>query len=112
MEEAIIDGEVVAEVSGRPPSFSALQDALATRRTDQLVFYGFDLLYLDGNDLRGAPLIERKIALAGIVTASTDVRFSEHFEEDGQRLFHHVCRLGFEGVVSKLRDAPLAPSRL
>ena len=103
---------MVAEEPGRAPNFSALQDALATGRTHRLVFYAFDLLYLDGYDLRPAPLIGRKTALAAILGAPGNVRYSEHFDEDGQRLLHHVCRLGLEGVVSKLRDAPYRSGRV
>jgi bifunctional non-homologous end joining protein LigD len=103
-EEAVIDGEVVAEASGGAPDFSALQDALSTGRTDQLIFYAFDLLYLDGYDLQRVPLIERKAALAGIIRSSGIVRYSEHFEEDGPRLLRHACRLGLEGVISKVRS--------
>ena len=111
VQDAIIDGEVVAEGSGGAPDFSALQDALATGRTERLKFYGFDLLYLDGYDLRRAPLIERKAALAAIIGAAGVVRYSEHFEENGERLLRHACRLGLEGVVSKLRDAPYRSGR-
>ena len=87
-------------------SFYAILDAVATGRTDQLVFYAFDILYLNGYDLRRASLIERKAALAEIIGAPGVVRYSEHFEADGPRLLSHACRLGLEGVVSKLRDAP------
>ena len=111
VEEAVIDGEVVAEGGGGAPDFSALQDALSSGRTDQLIFYAFDLLYLNGYDLRRAPLIERKGALAVIIGAPGVVRYSEHFEEDGPRLLRHACRLGLEGVVSKLRDAPYRSGR-
>ncbi len=111
VEDAIIDGEVVAEASGGAPDFSALQDALATGRTERLAFYAFDLLYLDGRDLRRAPLIERKAALTAIIGAAGIVRVSEHFEENGERLLWHACRLGLEGVVSKLRDAPYRSGR-
>jgi bifunctional non-homologous end joining protein LigD len=106
-----LDGGVVVEGSGGAPDFSALQDALSTGRTDQLIFYAFDLLYLDGYDLRRAPLIERKAALAEIIGAPGIVRYSEHFEEDGPRLLGHACRLGLEGVVSKVRDAPYRSGR-
>ena len=71
VQDAIIDGEIVAEPGGGTPDFSALQDALATGHTERLVFYAFDLLYLDGYDLRSSPLIERKAALLSLVTAST-----------------------------------------
>lgn len=111
VQDAIIDGEVVAEGSGGAPDFSALQDALATGHTDRLVFYAFDLLYLDGYDLRRAPLTERKAGLAAMIGAPGVVRYSEHFEENGERLLRHACRLGLEGVVSKLRDAPYRSGR-
>ena len=92
-------------------NFSALQDALATGATERLVFYAFDILYLDGYDLRPLPLTERKAALAAIITKPGAVRFSEHFVEDGERLLHHVCLLGLEGVISKMRDAPYRSGR-
>ena len=106
--DAIIDGEIVAENAAGAPDFSALQDALSTGRTDRLVFYAFDLLYLDGYDLRPAPLVARKAALEAIVIGPGAIRYSEHFEEDDERLFRHACRLGLEGVVSKVRNAPIA----
>ena len=112
VQEAILDGEVVAEEAGRAPNFSALQDALATGRTDRLVLYAFDLLYLNGYDLRAVPLIGRKTVLEALIGAQGNVRYSEHFEENGQRLLQHVCRLGLEGVVSKLRDAPYRSGRV
>ena len=111
VDEAVIDGEVVAEAGNGAPDFSALQDALSTGHTERLVFYAFDLLYLDGYDLRAAPLIERKSQLAAIIKSPGAVRFSEHFEEDGARLLSHVCRLGLEGVVSKAADAPYRSGR-
>lgn len=82
--EAVIDGEVVAEGRGGAPNFSALQDALSTGRTDRLIFYAFDLLYLDGYDLRPALLVERKTALAALIPMSGMVRVGEHFEGDGK----------------------------
>ena len=102
---------MVAEGTGGAPDFSALQDALATGGTERLVFYAFDILHLDGHDLRALPLTQRKAALAAIMTKPGAVRFSEHFEEDGERLLRHVCLLGLEGVVSKLRDAPYRSGR-
>jgi bifunctional non-homologous end joining protein LigD len=110
--EAIIDGEVVAENAAGVPDFSALQDALSTGRTDRLVFYAFDVLYLDGYDLRLAPLVARKSALEAIIITLSAVRYSEHFEDNGPRLLSHVCRLGLEGVVSKIRNAPYRSGRV
>jgi bifunctional non-homologous end joining protein LigD len=110
VEEAVIDGEVVAERKGGAPDFSALQEALSTGSTDRLIFYAFDLLYLDGYDLRPVPLVGRKTALAALIIPAGMVRVSEHFEGDGKEVFRHVCRLGLEGVVSKL-DAPYRSGR-
>ena len=111
VEEAIIDGEVVAESAGGAPNFSALQDALATGHTERLIFYAFDLLYLDGYDLRLSPLVERKAALEALIAAPGTVRFSENFEGNGKQVFQHACRLGLEGVVSKVRNAPYRSGR-
>jgi bifunctional non-homologous end joining protein LigD len=110
--EAIIDGEVVAENAAGAPDFSALQDALSTGRTERLIFYAFDILYLDGYDLRLAPLVGRKSALEAVIIAPGAVCYSEHFEEDGPRLLRHVCRLGLEGVVSKIRNGPYRSGRV
>ena len=59
----------------------------------------FDLLYLNGRDL----CVQRKAELKKII-AGTDIQFSESFEIDGQDMFAHACKLGLEGVVSKVRD--------
>ena len=64
----------------------------------------FDLLYLNGYDLRKLPLIERKALLKKLIT-DTEVQFSESFEFDGQEMFKHACGVGLEGVVSKVRDS-------
>jgi bifunctional non-homologous end joining protein LigD len=111
VEEAIIDGEVVAEGRGFASDFSALQDALSTGKTDGLIFYAFDLLYLNGHDLRPAPLIERKAALAAILPAPGILRYSEHFEQEGDLVLRHACRLSLEGVISKIGDAPYRSGR-
>jgi bifunctional non-homologous end joining protein LigD len=93
--EAVLDGEVVTEGADGVPSFSALLNALAARRTGRLIFYCFDLLYLGGRDLRLLPLIERKTKLAEIVAGRTErVRYVEHFEGDGAIVLRHACRLG------------------
>jgi bifunctional non-homologous end joining protein LigD len=62
------------------------------------------LLYLNGRDLRKLPLIERKALLKPLLT-DTDVQFSESFEVDGPEMFEHACKIGLEGVVSKVRDS-------
>src|SRR3546814_7802311 len=65
-----------------------------------MVLYLFDLLYLDGRDLRPSPLVERKAALAALLRdTERPLRYSEHFEEDGELVLRHACRLSLEGVV-------------
>jgi bifunctional non-homologous end joining protein LigD len=83
--------------------FSVLQNELKGR-SKQIVLVAFDLLYLNGYDLRGLPLFERKAQLKKII-AETDVQFSESFEVDGKEMYQHACKTGLEGVVSKVRDS-------
>ncbi|WP_186417379.1 DNA ligase D [Bosea sp. CS1GBMeth4] len=112
-EAALIDGEVVA-LSETGSSFSALQAALSDGKVDELVFYAFDLIHLDGEDLRDDPLIARKERLEALlqrVPEDGPLRFSEHFVEPGEAMLRHACRIGLEGVVSKRRDAPYRSGR-
>jgi bifunctional non-homologous end joining protein LigD len=107
---AIIDGEVIVpdEKTG-VSDFSVLQNELRGT-SNRLVLYAFDLLYLDGFDLRKAPLHERKALLRSRI-AKTDVLFSDSFETDGPRMLQHACAMGLEGVVSKVRDSRYASGR-
>jgi bifunctional non-homologous end joining protein LigD len=100
---AIIDGEVVAPAADGTTDFSVLQNELKGR-SKKIVLVVFDLLYLDGYDLRKLPLVERKAHLKKIIE-ETDVQFSESFEIDGREMFEHACKTGLEGVVSKVRDS-------
>lgn len=109
---AIIDGELVVETASGATDFSALQADLSAGRTDRFVFYVFDLIYLDGYDLRSLPLIERKTLLEKLVPPGEGiVRFSAHLDESGAMVLQHACRLSLEGIVSKRRDAPYRPGR-
>ncbi|MCG6121552.1 MAG: DNA ligase D [Microvirga sp.] len=104
--EAVIDGELVVEGSGGASDFSALQADLTEGRSDRFAYYAFDLLHLDGQDLRGARLTDRKAALAALLAgAPAPLRLSEHFDEDGDIVLRHACRLSLEGVISKRADA-------
>ncbi|CAN7271643.1 DNA ligase D [Phyllobacterium sp. LjRoot231] len=110
---ALIDGELVVETAGGASNFSALQADLSDNRTDRFVFYVFDLLYLDGFDLRNLPLIGRKAILEKVVADTTArIRYSGHFEENGPLILEHACRLSLEGIVSKRRDAPYRSGRV
>ncbi|MFC3727198.1 DNA ligase D [Neoaquamicrobium sediminum] len=112
VEQAILDGELVVEASGGASDFSALQADLSAGRADRFIYYAFDLLYLDGRDLRGAALVDRKAALAKLIEGAPDtLRYSDHFEEDGEIVLRHACRLSLEGVVSKRASGKYASGR-
>ncbi len=101
---AIVDGELVVEAVGGASDFSALQADLSEGRTDRFRYYAFDLLYLDGYDLRGCALIDRKAALEALLDgAGAALAYSSHFDEEGEIILRHACRLSLEGVVSKVR---------
>ncbi len=100
---AIIDGEVVVPAADGTTDFSVLQNELKGKST-KIVMVAFDLLYLNGCDLRKLPLIERKTYLKRLIE-KTAIQFSDHFDVDGPELFAHASKLGLEGVVSKVRDS-------
>jgi bifunctional non-homologous end joining protein LigD len=110
---ALIDGEVVALEPDGTSDFGQLQDAIANERTEALVFYAFDLLYLDGWDLRGAVLEDRKAALTALVPADSDgaLRYSDHQIGRGPDFFRHACGYHLEGIVSKRRDSTYRAGR-
>jgi bifunctional non-homologous end joining protein LigD len=107
---ALIDGEIAALDERGIPSFELLQrrinvseaSAIATlARHVPVVFFAFDLLYLDGYDLRGVPLIERKRLLKEILDADEAIRYSEHFEGKAQELLEAAKIQGIEGIICK-----------
>jgi bifunctional non-homologous end joining protein LigD len=109
---ALLDGELVSESGSGASEFSLLQADLSEGRTDRFVYYAFDLLYLDGFDLRGAPLVERKRLLKAVIGQRPGpVRFSTDFEAEGAVVLRHACKMGLEGVVSKLRDGSYRSGR-
>lgn len=110
---ATLDGELVVETGSGASDFSALQADLSEGRVDRFVYYAFDILFLDGHDLRLIPLIERKALLEKLIGSndSDALRFSGHFDESGAMVLRHACRLSLEGIVSKLRDAPYRQGR-
>lgn len=109
---ALIDGEVVVERGSGASDFSALQQDLSEGRSDRFLFYAFDLLHLDGHDLRNAPLVERKALLEALISGRDGrLRYSEHFSEAGGLVLEHACRLSLEGVISKDRDSRYVSGR-
>ena len=112
VKTAVIDGELVVEAASGASDFSALQADLSNDRTDRFVFYVFDLLYLNGYDLTASTLDARKGLLEKIVgDGGRLLRYSNDFKESGEVVLQQACRLGLEGVVSKLRDAPYRAGR-
>jgi bifunctional non-homologous end joining protein LigD len=106
---AIIDGEIVVPALDGTTDFSVLQNELKGKST-KIVMVAFDLLYLNGYDLRKLPLIERKALLKELI-ARTAIQFSESFEVDGREVYQHACAIGLEGVVSKVRDSKYVSGR-
>jgi bifunctional non-homologous end joining protein LigD len=113
-ESAWLDGEVIAIEPNGISSFQRLQNALRERRAGELIYQVFDLLYLDGYDLRAVPLARRKQLLAELLLdgdRQTRIRYTEHFAGDGPEFFRQAGRMGLEGIVSKDRTKPYVSGR-
>lgn len=108
---AVLDGELVALNAEGVSSFPALQAALKAGRDGELVWFGFDLLHLDGRDWRAAPLLERKLALEGLAPWSGMLRYSEHVMGQAQAMHARACGMGLEGIVCKRADTPYRAGR-
>jgi bifunctional non-homologous end joining protein LigD len=111
---ALIDGELVVEADDGISSFSLLQKDLKSGRHDRLRYYVFDLMHLDGADLRRLPLQARKETLAKLLKRASKLgtlRLSESIAERGPILLQHACQMGLEGIVSKRADAPYRSGR-
>lgn len=114
LPDCIIDGEIVALDDHGAPDFAALQAALSEEKTENLVFFAFDLLFLDGEDWRERPLLARKERLEELLRDAADgvtLRYVEHFETGGEAVLKSACRLSLEGIVSKRGDAPYVSGR-
>ena len=114
LKSAILDGEVVAlDASGRS-SFQKLQQQINKHSAAGLVLHLFDVIYLDGFDLRRCPLRERKQVLAELfeqVPDTSPLRYSDHIEGNGAPFLKEACKFGLEGIVSKLADSPYESTR-
>ena len=111
---ALLDGEIVVEDDNGISNFSLLQTDLKDGRTDRFVYYVFDLLHLDGRDLTGEPLTERKAALARLLKGygkTGVIRYTDDFDESGPVILRHACEMGLEGIVSKRRSAAYRSGR-
>src|SRR5262245_35743150 len=107
----LLDGELVVT---RPDGVASFELLRRRRHDAAAILYAFDLLELDGQDLRREPFVVRKATLASLLAkAGAGLRLTEHIEGDGATVFAHACKLGLEGIVSKLKDSTYrsGPSR-
>jgi bifunctional non-homologous end joining protein LigD len=102
--DVVLDGEAVAHCDQGLPDFHRTLSAAGQR---QACLHAFDLLSVDGEDLRPLPLLARRTRLQALFAAAPPaLRFSEHMDgPDGERMFRHACALGLEGIVSKKASA-------
>jgi bifunctional non-homologous end joining protein LigD len=114
LPDSIIDGEICALDHNGAPDFAALQAALSDGNSEPLIFFAFDLLFAEGEDLRPLPLTARKTRLEALLKAAktdTHLRFVEHFTSGGDAVLQSACRMNLEGIVSKKSDAPYVSGR-
>jgi len=116
LPDALIDGEIVALDHTGVPSFSALQAAIADNKTGDLIFFAFDLLFADGEDLRALPLRDRKQRLMRLLEPRGNgkeklIRYVDHFEDRGDSVLESAKKLELEGIISKKLDAPYRSGR-
>lgn len=107
--EMIMDGEIVVLRPDGTTDFQALQNALeGVQSWGRIGYYVFDLIYYEGYDLTGAPLIERKRLLKAVLEKppiSSSLIYGDHICGKGRTIYEHACRLGTEGIVSKREDS-------
>jgi bifunctional non-homologous end joining protein LigD len=112
---SIVDGEIVALDANGSPDFAGLQAALSDGKTNDLVFFAFDLLFSEGEDVRKLPLYERKTRLQRLLTANVrddaHMRYVEHLETAGDAVLRSACQLALEGIISKKLAAPYISGR-
>jgi bifunctional non-homologous end joining protein LigD len=114
LQSAIIDGEAVVLEEGGVTSFTKLVASLEAGRSDDITFVAFDLLYLNGVDIRDATLTARKELLRAVIDRSAEpdrLRYSEHLTQNGRDVLEGACALGLEGIISKRIDRPYRSGR-
>ncbi len=112
VESAILDGEAVALDEKGVSDFAALQAAFHEGRQRFISYFAFDILHLNGHNLRNLPLVERRLAeLLDGVAEESPIRLSESLNADGKVVFKNACALGAEGIVSKLATSKYSSGR-
>jgi bifunctional non-homologous end joining protein LigD len=113
LPDCLIDGEIVALDERQLPSFGKLQAALAAEDSKDLVYFAFDLLFEDKEDLRTLPLRERKARLEKLLSTRDGhrIRYVTHLQSNAEAVLASACKMGLEGIVSKRLDAPYRSGR-
>jgi DNA ligase D-like protein (predicted ligase) len=112
VRQAYLDGELCGLRPDGLTSFALVQDAAEQQASAGLVYFVFDLLYLDDRDLMRLPLSDRKAELAKLFDHRDDaIRYSDHQIGQGATFLRHACALGVEGIVSKRLGAPYSPGQ-
>jgi bifunctional non-homologous end joining protein LigD len=116
LRSAMLDGEAVVLNEQGVGDFGALQQALGgrggKRGAGEAILYAFDLLYLDGHDVRGMPLEDRRVLLVDVLAGdNAAIRLSEEIEGSGAAFLKQACAMGLEGIIAKRRNAPYRSGR-
>jgi bifunctional non-homologous end joining protein LigD len=116
LPDCIVDGEIVALDHRGSPDFAGLQAALSDGKSDDLIFFAFDLLFLTGDDLRRRSLADRKLLLKKLIEKTyghdqAEIRYVEHFKNGGEAVLKSACRMSLEGIVSKQAAARYVSGR-
>jgi bifunctional non-homologous end joining protein LigD len=118
IDQAWLDGELVALQPNGKISFQALQDAMQANSAATLAYFVFDLMYLNGHDLRTQPLIKRKALLKTVLQRAADdsqapspLHFSDHIVGNAPEVFDHACLHDLEGIIAKRAESPYQPRR-
>jgi bifunctional non-homologous end joining protein LigD len=110
--DAILDGEAIVLNAHGVADLQALRREIGKAKSERLLYYAFDLLYLDGEDLRSLPLIKRKARLNALLDGAPEALvYVDDLESDGARVFDSACKLGLEGIVSKRKDSSYRSGR-
>jgi bifunctional non-homologous end joining protein LigD len=112
---ALLDGEIVVQDARGITSINLLEQALSEGDSHSMTYFAFDLIHLDGFDLSGAKLSDRKLALDGLlgplIDAKSPIQISDHIDGDGAAFFAQASRMGLEGIVSKKADSRYVQAR-
>ena len=113
-KQAVIDGEVAVIKTGGVTDFQSLQNVFREGRSQELQYFAFDLLYLNGHSLKEVSLEQRKEALSDLIKKQKEkspIHYSDHIVGSGEKAHAHACKMGLEGIISKLRTAPYRSGR-